>query len=81
MSHVGHSLIGDPTYGGKRKLSAKSFPLETIRALASFPRQALHAAKLSFEHPINGSWLSFEAPVPSDFELLVSMLSNENGVI
>jgi 23S rRNA pseudouridine1911/1915/1917 synthase len=80
MSYIGHSLIGDPTYGGKRKLSTKSFPMETIRALELFPRQALHAAKLSFEHPINGNWLSFEAPVPRDFELLVSRLSNENGI-
>ena len=48
MAHAGHALIGDETYGARRKLPARSFPAETVAAAAAFPRQALHAATLGF---------------------------------
>lgn len=35
-------------------------------AVADFPRQALHAAELGFEHPVSGRRLSPNSPLPSD---------------
>lgn len=74
MAHAGHGLIGDPVYGGKRKLSEKAFAPQTLAALKAFDRQALHAASLGFEHPISGESLSFEAPLPLDMAGLVQAL-------
>ena len=74
MTHAGHSLIGDPTYGGKRKLAAKALSAEAIAAVQNFPRQALHAAVLGFTHPVSGEAMRFEAPLPPDMEELIGKL-------
>ena len=74
MAHVGHALVGDPVYGGRRKLSAKALPEGAIDAVAAFPRQALHAATLGFVHPVTGQDLRFEAPLPPDFQSLLAAL-------
>jgi len=74
LAHVGHGLIGDQTYGGRRKLSAKALPATAIAAVSGFPRQALHAATLGFVHPVCGQKMRFEAPLPPDMADLVAAL-------
>ncbi|WP_170784424.1 RluA family pseudouridine synthase [Ruegeria lacuscaerulensis] len=74
MAHAGHGLVGDPVYGGKRKLAAKAFSADTAEAVRAFPRQALHAAVLGFEHPVTGDILRFEANLPEDMEKLIDKL-------
>ncbi len=74
MAHAGHGLVGDPVYGGKRKLAARAFTADTAKAVRDFPRQALHAAVLGFEHPISKEILRFEAALPEDMETLLDGL-------
>lgn len=74
MTHAGHGLIGDQTYGGKRKLSHKALPEATRNAIAAFPRQALHAAVLGFVHPVSREDMRFEAPLPPDMAGLIAQL-------
>ncbi len=74
MAHAGHGLVGDPVYGGKRKLAARAFTPEAAEAVQTFPRQALHAAVLGFEHPVSGQALRFEAPLPQDMADLLENL-------
>ena len=71
LSHVGHPLVGDPVYGGRRRLPASAPGAEMARA---FPRQALHAARLGFEHPATGAAMAFESPLPADMEALLAAL-------
>ena len=66
MAHAGHGLVGDPTYGGKRKLPKAALPEIAAEAIKTFPRQALHAAVLGFDHPVTGEHVRFEAPLPQD---------------
>ena len=66
MAHAGHALVGDPTYGGKRKLAKGAVSDAAAEAVRSFPRQALHAAVLGFDHPVPGDYVRFEAPLPGD---------------
>ncbi|WP_093319343.1 RluA family pseudouridine synthase [Shimia haliotis] len=79
MAHAGHGLIGDPVYGGRRKLAEKAIGANGIAAAKSFPRQALHAAVLGFEHPISGETLRFEAAIPEDMAALINALSVKTG--
>jgi 23S rRNA pseudouridine1911/1915/1917 synthase len=65
--------VGDPLYGGRRQLTADSSP-EKREALKSFGRQALHAAKLQFEHPVTGKTVAVESPLPKDFTVLLNIL-------
>ena len=67
MAHIGHALIGDQVYGGRRKL-----PMSVKGAIAanSFPRQALHAETLGFLHPVSGKPQSFRTELPADMTTL-----------
>ena len=60
----GHDLVGE-----RRYLSE-----EAARAEIAFPRQALHAHRLAFQHPTSGHRLTFEAPPPGDFADLLTRL-------
>lgn len=72
-AYTGHALIGDPIYGGRRKLPGALDPSLTA-AIAGFPRQALHAARLGFVHPVTGASLSFSAPMPEDLANLANVI-------
>jgi len=74
MAHVGHGLIGDPVYGGRRKLSHKALNEAAVEEARAFPRQALHAATLGFTHPVTGEALRFEAALPDDMSQLIETL-------
>ena len=74
MAHAGHGLVGDQTYGGRRKLTARAFSARAVQALTDFPRQALHAATLGFDHPLSGEAMEFTAPLPPDMVELLAAL-------
>jgi 23S rRNA pseudouridine1911/1915/1917 synthase len=73
LAHIGHPLVGDPLYGGRRQLVAGIGP-KVAAALAAFRRQALHAAKLEFAHPVTGRPVSVESPLAPDFAALLSAM-------
>jgi 23S rRNA pseudouridine1911/1915/1917 synthase len=72
MAHAGHALIGDPVYGGRRRLP----PGPCAEAEKTLARQALHAATLGFKHPISGVEMRFESPLPPDLEHLAAILTD-----
>ncbi len=74
LAHAGHGLIGDPVYGGRRKLAVKAVGEAAAQAARDFPRQALHAATLGFIHPVTGAEMRFEAPLPGDMAALIALL-------
>ena len=75
MAHVGHGLVGDPVYGGRRKLARGAVSDAAQAAVAGFDRQALHAAVLGFDHPVSGARLRFDAALPADFAQLLDVLA------
>src|SRR6187402_2537301 len=76
LAHVGYPIVGDPVYGGRRRLPAGATP-QLIAALEGFKRQALHAARLEFVHPKSGKSVSYEAPLPADFGKLLAVLERD----
>jgi 23S rRNA pseudouridine1911/1915/1917 synthase len=60
----GHTLVGEQRY---------IYGPAEIRPV-DFPRQALHAHRLTFQHPADGRELRFEAPLPEDFADLLKRL-------
>lgn len=72
MAHIGHPLIGDYDYGRAFKTKANKLPDTLKQIVQDFPRQALHAATLSFRHPINDEILSFSCPPPQDMQTLIA---------
>lgn len=59
LSYIGHPLLGDELYGGKRDL---------------IDRQALHGAILRFEHPFGGQLIEVTAPLPAELQALEKSL-------
>lgn len=79
MGSIGHFLVGDPLYGPqptalRSRLRKEGYPIDEIDEILSFPRQALHAKRLSCLHPRTGESLTFEAPEPEDFANLLKRL-------
>jgi 23S rRNA pseudouridine1911/1915/1917 synthase len=66
-------IVGDPVYGAARWKGLKD---ESLReACRTFPRQALHAWRLSLAHPVTGERLAFTAPLPADLASLLAAAS------
>jgi 23S rRNA pseudouridine1911/1915/1917 synthase len=73
LAHAGFPVVGDPLYAGRRRLTAGS-GAALAAALAVFPRQALHAARLKLQHPRSGRQMEWQAPVPADMSALLAAL-------
>jgi 23S rRNA pseudouridine1911/1915/1917 synthase len=76
LAAIGHPVVGDATYGSGFATKAGRLP-EPARSLArGFPRQALHAYLLGFDHPVSGKPLRFESPLPNDIRDLRQAFRN-----
>jgi RluA family pseudouridine synthase len=65
LAHLGYPLLGDVQYGAP--------------ARADLPRQALHAARLTFQHPVSHRLIEVESPLPADLEELRRRLRPAGG--
>jgi len=68
LTHLGHPLLGDPVYRGRRAGTA-----------LNFHRQALHAVRLGLTHPVTGEYLEWDAPPPPDFAELLETLERQDA--
>ncbi len=70
---IGHSLVGDPVYGGKLASLTNSHLSEVI---LRFPRQALHAQRLELNHPHTGQRMQWNSLIPDDITDLLRILKS-----
>lgn len=59
LTSLGHPILGDQTYGGKKVCAVDSIEI---------PRVMLHARTLGFQHPRTGETQEFTRPFPTDME-------------
>ncbi|MCB1500561.1 MAG: RluA family pseudouridine synthase [Bauldia sp.] len=71
MASIGHPVIGDRTYGAGFATKTALLPEPARSLVAAFPRQALHAFLLGFEHPVTGEEMRFEGEPPDDISELI----------
>lgn len=90
MKHLGHPIVADRLYGGRTALARSYLDPNQPRHIQGrqvpaegaggddvlICRQALHAYRLSFQHPATGRSMQFEAPFPADFENTLTALRN-----
>lgn len=74
LAAIGHPVIGDRTYGAGFATKVALLPEPARTLAADFPRQALHAYLLGFEHPVSGEEMHFESPIPADMAALAEAL-------
>jgi 23S rRNA pseudouridine1911/1915/1917 synthase len=80
LAHIGYPVVGDPVYGGRRRIPAGCTP-ELAAELTSFKRQALHAARLKLDHPVTGRPVQWEARLPPDMTRLIEALEADQGAL
>jgi len=69
FTHIGHPLVGDDTYAGRRWRGIGDAALAS--AVRQLGRPALHAAALEFEHPVSRTQQRYEAPLPPDLRAVL----------
>jgi 23S rRNA pseudouridine1911/1915/1917 synthase len=74
LAHAGFPIVGDKVYGGRLTLP-KGVSEALRQALRDFPRQALHAARLQFDHPVTGKPVECVSPLPADMRGLLDLLA------
>lgn len=72
LADLGFPIVGDSIYGHKRK--NREHRNLSGSMLDTFPRQALHAEKLSFLHPGSERPMACSAPLPPDMRELLRTL-------
>ena len=65
-THIGHPIVGDPLYGSGRSVGV------------NLPGQALHAWKLSLNHPVSEALIQVTAPLPDSLLKLLHVLRHRN---
>jgi len=73
FAHARHPVVGDATYGGKKRVKSVQNPLLRAR-LSKVKRQMLHARRLALEHPATGETLDLSSPLPADMSDLLQFL-------
>jgi 23S rRNA pseudouridine1911/1915/1917 synthase len=77
LADIGHPVVGDKIYGRKRRNTEDKS--DNADALNSFPRQALHAERLSLFHPRSGAPVEFYAPLAEDIDELLKILEDRDA--
>ena len=57
LTSLGHPILGDPTYGGRKVTEIEGVEI---------PRVMLHARTLGFQHPATGETHEYTRPLPQD---------------
>ncbi len=66
-AYLGHPIVGDPVYSSGHSLGV------------NLPGQALHAWRLTLQHPVSEEWIEVTAPVPKTFTTLLEVLRRRAG--
>lgn len=61
---IGHPIVGDPLYSSGKNIGV------------NLTGQALHAWRLTLQHPVTGEIIRAIAPIPAEFETLLHILRN-----
>ncbi|MFB2893272.1 RluA family pseudouridine synthase [Aerosakkonemataceae cyanobacterium BLCC-F50] len=67
-AYIGHPIVGDPVYSSGRDVGV------------NLPGQALHAWRLSLQHPVTGELVQAIAPPPHSFVTLLEVLRRRCGL-
>ncbi len=78
MSFIGHPIVGDLMYGGRRISEHDLAGEGSEHPLFEF--QALHAFRIEFDHPISEQRITLEAPRTEGMNQLIKLLQQHRAV-
>lgn len=71
FAYINFPIAGDVVYGGYHRAVGNAPDDNSKLALEELKGQALHAARIEFEHPITKQHMSFEAPAPPEIQRII----------
>lgn len=74
MADMGHSIVGDPVYGGNGRNKLKLARPEIRDQITAFRHQALHAYLIGFSHPKTLEMMTFKVDLSNEINNLVDLL-------
>ena len=74
MSEMGHSIVGDPVYGGNGRNKLKLATPENRDKITAFRHQALHAYLIGFSHPKTHEVMRFTVDLSKEINDLIDQL-------
>jgi 23S rRNA pseudouridine1911/1915/1917 synthase len=78
LAAIGHPVLGDKVYPEPRIFADfcdHGLTAGLLERLDGFPRQALHAAAITFPHPRDGRATTVESPFPDDLRAAMERMS------
>ncbi len=82
LEHIGYPIVGDASYGRPAQLAYAAW-VERRRAaglrVPGLARHALHARRITFDHPASGARVEFESPLPADMAELIELAAEGSG--
>jgi 23S rRNA pseudouridine1911/1915/1917 synthase len=82
LASVGCPVLADKIYSGRDRLLLSDLAADITPEADEvlMPRQALHAARLRFQHPRTGQIVEVEAPLPPEFQQTLAALRKYRGL-
>ena len=74
MAHIGANVACDRLYSGHARLANRDLDRHRGDETILLDRQALHAARITFDHPVTGQRTTLESPLPEDMTRLLEAL-------
>ena len=80
LAFAGYPILADRLYSGRAAITRGDLSGDRDDATVVLNRQALHAQRLTFEHPLEGREVTFESPLPEDLAETLRLLKQFRGV-
>ncbi|MCL2624481.1 MAG: RluA family pseudouridine synthase [Planctomycetaceae bacterium] len=74
LAHIGCPILCDMLYGRQSQITLAEIEGKTPNGDPLLSRQALHAHRLTFEHPNSGQTLDIVAPIPDDLRQTLEVI-------
>lgn len=75
MAHIGCPVVCDRLYSGRARLTMNDLNRDGDETIV-IDRQALHARRISFDHPVSGDRMILECDLPEDMSRLLEAVRN-----
>lgn len=78
LAHIGCPVLCDRLYAGHSRITRGELTGQSDDTVELLARQALHARRITFQHPTSNEPMSFEASCPDDLSAVLDLLSGQD---
>ena len=80
MSHIGCPVLCDKLYSGRASINLKQIEPRCEEDSILLDRQALHAFKITFDHPVSAERMTIQADLPEDIVRTIAVIEKNRSL-